>query len=81
LYGHDYDSALEAIGKMESDLPGFFYAGKSITAPYCYFVIVSHENVCYSMPFWSAENDALIEESVHRISLNSLVEVSRANQK
>ncbi|XP_048558064.1 protoporphyrinogen oxidase, mitochondrial [Triticum urartu] len=29
LYGHDYDSALEAIGKMESDLPGFFYAGNN----------------------------------------------------
>jgi hypothetical protein len=26
---------LEAIGKMENDLPGFFYAGKSIKAPYC----------------------------------------------
>ncbi|KAM3387824.1 hypothetical protein ACQJBY_010575 [Aegilops geniculata] len=29
LYGHDYDLALEAIGKMESDLPGFFYAGNN----------------------------------------------------
>ncbi|XP_058102266.1 protoporphyrinogen oxidase, mitochondrial isoform X2 [Magnolia sinica] len=27
LYGHDYDSVLEGIAKMEGDLPGFFYAG------------------------------------------------------
>ncbi|XP_075493255.1 protoporphyrinogen oxidase, mitochondrial-like isoform X2 [Primulina tabacum] len=27
LYGHDYNSVIEAIGKMEKDLPGFFYAG------------------------------------------------------
>ncbi|XP_073065060.1 protoporphyrinogen oxidase, mitochondrial-like isoform X1 [Primulina eburnea] len=27
LYGHDYNSVTEAIGKMEKDLPGFFYAG------------------------------------------------------
>lgn len=27
LYGHDYDSVLKAIEKMEKDLPGFFYAG------------------------------------------------------
>ncbi|KAL3624322.1 hypothetical protein CASFOL_033138 [Castilleja foliolosa] len=27
LYGHSYDSAIEAIDKMERDLPGFFYAG------------------------------------------------------
>ncbi|KAI3474985.1 hypothetical protein Pfo_030296 [Paulownia fortunei] len=27
LYGQNYDSVLEAIDKMEKDLPGFFYAG------------------------------------------------------
>ncbi|GKV07932.1 hypothetical protein SLEP1_g19628 [Rubroshorea leprosula] len=27
LYGHNYDSVLEAIDKMEKNLPGFFYAG------------------------------------------------------
>lgn len=27
LYGHNYGSVLEAIDKMEKDLPGFFYAG------------------------------------------------------
>ncbi|XP_073286877.1 protoporphyrinogen oxidase, mitochondrial-like [Primulina huaijiensis] len=27
LYGHDYNSVIETIGKMEKDLPGFFYAG------------------------------------------------------
>ncbi|KAJ8424533.1 hypothetical protein Cgig2_025750 [Carnegiea gigantea] len=27
LYGHNYDSVLRAIHKMEQDLPGFFYAG------------------------------------------------------
>ncbi|GFP84921.1 protoporphyrinogen oxidase mitochondrial [Phtheirospermum japonicum] len=27
LYGHNYDSVIEAIDKMERDLPGFFYAG------------------------------------------------------
>lgn len=27
LYGHDYNSAIEAINKMEKNLPGFFYAG------------------------------------------------------
>ncbi|KAK9272025.1 hypothetical protein L1049_002394 [Liquidambar formosana] len=27
LYGHNYDSVLEAIEKMEKNLPGFFYAG------------------------------------------------------
>ncbi|KAF8378120.1 hypothetical protein HHK36_029457 [Tetracentron sinense] len=27
LYGLDYNSVLEAIGKMEKSLPGFFYAG------------------------------------------------------
>ncbi|XP_073310812.1 protoporphyrinogen oxidase, mitochondrial-like isoform X2 [Primulina huaijiensis] len=27
LYGHGYNSVIEAIGKMEKDLPGFFYAG------------------------------------------------------
>lgn len=27
LLGHNYDSVLEAIDKMEKDLPGFFYAG------------------------------------------------------
>ncbi|KAK9221964.1 hypothetical protein WN944_010395 [Citrus x changshan-huyou] len=27
LYGRDYDSVLEAIEKMEKNLPGFFYAG------------------------------------------------------
>ncbi|KAG8501304.1 hypothetical protein CXB51_003426 [Gossypium anomalum] len=27
LYGRNYASVLEAIGKMERDLPGFFYAG------------------------------------------------------
>ncbi|KAH9792056.1 protoporphyrinogen oxidase 2 [Citrus sinensis] len=27
LYGRDYDSVLEAIEKMETNLPGFFYAG------------------------------------------------------
>lgn len=27
LYGHNYDSVLEAIEKMEVNLPGFFYAG------------------------------------------------------
>lgn len=27
LYGHDYNSAIEAIDKMEKNLPGFFYAG------------------------------------------------------
>jgi hypothetical protein len=28
LYGCDYSSVLEAIEKMETNLPGFFYAGK-----------------------------------------------------
>jgi hypothetical protein len=28
LYGRDYGSVLEAIEKMEKNLPGFFYAGK-----------------------------------------------------
>lgn len=28
LYGRNYGSVLEAIDKMEKDLPGFFYAGK-----------------------------------------------------
>ncbi|PIN03859.1 Protoporphyrinogen oxidase [Handroanthus impetiginosus] len=27
LYGHNYGSVIEAIDKMEKDLPGFFYAG------------------------------------------------------
>ncbi|KAF6166878.1 hypothetical protein GIB67_020312 [Kingdonia uniflora] len=27
LYGHDYGSVLEAVEKMEENLPGFFYAG------------------------------------------------------
>lgn len=27
LYGHNYDSVLQAIEKMETNLPGFFYAG------------------------------------------------------
>ncbi|KAK2969819.1 hypothetical protein RJ640_028099, partial [Escallonia rubra] len=27
LYGHNYDSVLEAIEKLEKDLPGFYYAG------------------------------------------------------
>ncbi|GLT33119.1 hypothetical protein SLA2020_077320 [Shorea laevis] len=27
LYGHNYDLVLEAIDKMEKNLPGFFYAG------------------------------------------------------
>nr|QXF78614.1 mitochondrial protoporphyrinogen oxidase [Amaranthus retroflexus] len=27
LYGHNYNSVLRAIDKMEKDLPGFFYAG------------------------------------------------------
>nr|AFK39366.1 unknown [Lotus japonicus] len=27
LYGRNYGSVLEAIDKMEKDLPGFFYAG------------------------------------------------------
>lgn len=27
LYGRNYASVLEAIEKMERDLPGFFYAG------------------------------------------------------
>ncbi|WOH05025.1 hypothetical protein DCAR_0624437 [Daucus carota subsp. sativus] len=27
LYGHDYNSVIGAIDKMEKDLPGFFYAG------------------------------------------------------
>ncbi|XP_022133942.1 protoporphyrinogen oxidase, chloroplastic/mitochondrial [Momordica charantia] len=27
LYGHNYDSVVKAIEKMEKDLPGFFYAG------------------------------------------------------
>ncbi|KAF3435205.1 hypothetical protein FNV43_RR22292 [Rhamnella rubrinervis] len=27
LYGHNYDSVVEAIEKMEKNLPGFFYAG------------------------------------------------------
>ncbi|XP_062224826.1 protoporphyrinogen oxidase, mitochondrial-like isoform X2 [Phragmites australis] len=29
LYGHDYSSILEAIEKMEKNLPGFFYAGNN----------------------------------------------------
>lgn len=29
LYGRNYNSVIEAIDKMEKDLPGFFYAGKS----------------------------------------------------
>lgn len=32
LYGHDYDLVLAAIEKMEENLPGFFYAGKSTSA-------------------------------------------------
>ena len=31
-YGHDYNSVLEAIEKMEKNLPGFFYAGKPLNA-------------------------------------------------
>ncbi|XP_071710133.1 protoporphyrinogen oxidase, mitochondrial [Rutidosis leptorrhynchoides] len=27
LYGRDYDSVIEAIAKMEKELPGYFYAG------------------------------------------------------
>ncbi|GFZ19122.1 flavin containing amine oxidoreductase family [Actinidia rufa] len=27
LYGHNYDAVLQAIEKMEENLPGFFYAG------------------------------------------------------
>ncbi|PKI59256.1 hypothetical protein CRG98_020336 [Punica granatum] len=27
LYGHNYESVLQAIKKMEEELPGFFYAG------------------------------------------------------
>lgn len=27
LYDRSYDSVMEAIDKMEKDLPGFFYAG------------------------------------------------------
>lgn len=27
LYGHDYNSVLEAVKEMEENLPGFFYAG------------------------------------------------------
>ena len=27
LYGHDYGSVIEAIEKMEKELPGYFYAG------------------------------------------------------
>ncbi|GAB2257842.1 hypothetical protein Droror1_Dr00014002 [Drosera rotundifolia] len=27
LFGHDYDTVVKAIEKMEHDLPGFFYAG------------------------------------------------------
>lgn len=30
LYGHGYNSVLEAIEKMEKNLPGFFYAGSSL---------------------------------------------------
>lgn len=30
LYGHNYDSVLEAIDKMEKNLPGFFYAGNCL---------------------------------------------------
>ncbi|KAG8082477.1 hypothetical protein GUJ93_ZPchr0014g47312 [Zizania palustris] len=29
LYGHNYDSVLESIAKMEKNLPGFFYAGNN----------------------------------------------------
>ncbi|KAJ1271647.1 hypothetical protein BS78_06G142700 [Paspalum vaginatum] len=29
LYGYDYQSVLDAIGKMEKNLPGFFYAGNN----------------------------------------------------
>ncbi|PHU17895.1 Protoporphyrinogen oxidase, chloroplastic/mitochondrial [Capsicum chinense] len=29
LYGHNYDSVLEAIDKMEKNLPGLLYAGQS----------------------------------------------------
>ncbi|TVU15472.1 hypothetical protein EJB05_38994, partial [Eragrostis curvula] len=35
LYGRDYNSVLEAIEKMEKNLPGFFYAGKPLKAPFC----------------------------------------------
>ncbi|KAF8715165.1 hypothetical protein HU200_027720 [Digitaria exilis] len=30
LYGRDYNTVLEAIEKMEKNLPGFFYAGKPL---------------------------------------------------
>jgi hypothetical protein len=30
LYDRDYNSVLEAIEKMEHNLPGFFYAGKPL---------------------------------------------------
>uniref|UniRef100_A0A0E0PAV8 Protoporphyrinogen oxidase n=1 Tax=Oryza rufipogon TaxID=4529 RepID=A0A0E0PAV8_ORYRU len=36
LYGQNYDLVLEAIAKMENNLPGFFYAGKSMKAPLLY---------------------------------------------
>lgn len=28
LYARDYDSVLEAIGTLEQELPGFYYAGE-----------------------------------------------------
>ncbi|CAL9198964.1 unnamed protein product [Musa hybrid cultivar] len=56
LYGHDYDLVLEAIEKMEENLPGFFYAGnhrdglsvgKAVTSG-CKAAdrVVSHLNSC-----------------------------------
>lgn len=33
LYGHNYDSVVEAIEKMEKNLPGFFYAGMASPTP------------------------------------------------
>lgn len=56
LYGHDYNLVLEAIEKMEQNLPGFFYAGnhrdglsvgKAITSGFkAADLVISHLNSC-----------------------------------
>ncbi|XP_008783797.2 protoporphyrinogen oxidase, mitochondrial isoform X3 [Phoenix dactylifera] len=56
LYGHDYNLVLEAIEKMEQNLPGFFYAGnhrdglsvgKAITSGFkAADLVISYLNSC-----------------------------------
>lgn len=47
LYGRDYDSVLEAIEKMEKNLPGFFYAGNNLSTERCKFLMRSFHNPLY----------------------------------